>query len=168
MFMTRWSEASMKAVRGRGFGMRAAVSALVLTAPLAAWGHAAALGDCNQLVAAPVDATVKEEGGSRTCGVGLVIFGVGGSIWGEKCPKIQHKSPAHQVCKYIELPVPAVFHCQKQGELPVFTRENDCGGAVLPYIEVGIPTSCIHGPWIENGHLEDFETVTCPQQRDAS
>ncbi len=117
--------------------------------------------DCNSLIAINKQPTVVDEGGTRTCGVGLVIFGVGGSIWGEKCPKIQHKTPAHQVCEIVQLPIPDIFHCQKEQNLPVYTRENSCGGAVIPYIEVGVPTTCNYGEWKENGDVEDFETVPC-------
>lgn len=117
--------------------------------------------DCNNLIAVNQDPEIIDDGGDRTCGVGLVIFGFGGSIWGEKCPKVQHKIPAHQVCQSVELPIPDVFHCKKELNVPVYTRENDCGGAVIPYIEVGIPTSCIYGEWKENGDVEDFETLHC-------
>jgi hypothetical protein len=32
---------------------------------------------------------------------------------------------------------------------------------VIPYIEVGVPTTCNYGEWKENGDVEDFETVPC-------
>lgn len=130
----------------------------LVTCASPAWGQSA---DCNNLLAVNEGPEIIDDGGDRTCGVGLVIFGFGGSIWGEKCPKVQHKIPAHQVCQIVELPIPNVFHCQKEMNVPVYTRENDCGGAVIPYLEVGIPTNCVYGEWKENGSVEDFETKHC-------
>jgi hypothetical protein len=114
---------------------------------------------CPNEKASQVDAEVTESGGSETCGIGLVVFGIGGGIFGEECPGVRAYVPAHQVCSGEKSPGTM---CTKQGDLIVTAEKCGCGGLVLPIVEIGVPTSCECEP-LPTGTVEDFQTVPCPE-----
>ncbi|MEM7309804.1 MAG: hypothetical protein AAF682_24220 [Planctomycetota bacterium] len=95
---------------------------------------------------------------TATCGVGLVVFGFGGGIVGEPCPSTKVWVPAHQVC----LGKPSEgTRCVPDGTRSVTARDCDCGGLVIPGLEIGIPTDCQCGPPYVFGDVEDFKTELC-------
>ncbi len=115
---------------------------------------------CPDTQATEVPLTVTESGGTERCGVGLVIFGIGGGLFGGKCPKFETKVPAHQVC---EGEVGIGTRCVPEQDLPVHMRECGCGGLVVPGLEIGIPTNCLCDDWGATGagFVEDAETAPC-------
>lgn len=113
---------------------------------------------CPNKRATNVEAEVKERGRARTCGVGIKILGVGGSIIGSRCPRFEIKIPAHQTCKGD----PAEgMKCIPDGVLRIEIRECNCGGLIIPYLNTGLPTTCTCGDWGDGGQVETFRTVSC-------
>ncbi len=115
-------------------------------------------GTCPDQRASQVDGKITQAGQMKVCGIGLVIFGVGGAIVGEDCWQFELKTPAHQECLGEPLPD---YYCEKQGDLPVEMRTCKCGGLVIPGIQIGIPTECVCSEWSILGHVEDFQTAYC-------
>jgi len=113
---------------------------------------------CANVKATQVDAEFETSGVPKTCGLGIVIFGVGGSIVGEKCYPLETTVPAHQTCQG-----EANFgtYCAPDGRIQVDSRECRCGGLVLPFLNTGIPAKCICKDADTQGTVEDFETKEC-------
>jgi hypothetical protein len=114
---------------------------------------------CPNTKASQVDARTESLGDVDTCGFGFVIFGVGGGIFGDDCPEFRLFYPAHQVCRGEPA---AGMHCVPSGALAVQKEECECGGLVLPLIELGIPTECVctDDP-AGGGTVEDATTQAC-------
>lgn len=114
--------------------------------------------DCADVKASQVSAMVNYSGTPKTCGVGIVIFGVGGSIVGEKCYPLVTTTPAHQEC--MGEPNEGT-RCVLEGTLEVKAKQCECGGLVVPFIKIGIPAVCACTDTTGGGTVEDFETMTC-------
>jgi hypothetical protein len=127
----------------------------VLTEPASGQGHSTA---CPDVKATQVDAELQQSGSPKTCGIGLVIFGVGGGIVGEKCYPMQTTVPAHQECKGENNPG---TYCAPDGDMPVTSKMCHCGGLVVPIVQIGVPTTCVCGDSSNSGTVEDFKTQDC-------
>ncbi len=131
----------------------------VLTLVVLLFAYLPAKADtCPDQKASQVDGKFTQFGNKKVCGLGIVIFGVGGSIIGEDCWQVEMKTPAHQECLGEPLPD---HYCEKQGELQVEVRTCKCGGLVIPGIQVGFPTDCVCSDWTNFGSVEDFQTDYC-------
>lgn len=113
---------------------------------------------CTHTKASQVEARTADLGKKRTCGAGLYVFGVGGAILGEECPQTRVFYPAHQVCNGEHADN---VRCEPDGTLPVERKSCSCGGLVIPFINTGIPTSCVCSDATTGGTVEDFRTVSC-------
>jgi hypothetical protein len=120
-------------------------------------GFVSARPDCANTKASQVQGTTQDQGTVHTCGLGLVVFGVGGGIFGTDCPSTQVFTPAHQECS---LPNPGTV-CEPDDDMVVTKRECHCGGLILPIFEIGIPTECVCGPDVPFGTVEDAKTSRC-------
>ena len=116
--------------------------------------------ECPDQRASQVDAKVSYSGSAKTCGVGLVIFGVGGGIVGEKCYPLKITTPAHQECQ--GEPGEGT-RCVPDGELEVKAEKCHCGGLVVPILQIGVPTTCVCSDAGSAGTVEDSETVLCAE-----
>lgn len=134
------------------------VSLAVLFLLLAATPLRTAFAECPNTSASQVDVEFQAHGELKTCGLGFVIFGIGGAILGENCPEHETRVPAHQECRGAEN---AGTKCSKDTDLAVETRECACGGLVIPGIRIGIPTTCSCEGWYKSGTVEDFRTERC-------
>ncbi|MCK6447734.1 MAG: hypothetical protein L6Q99_15180 [Planctomycetes bacterium] len=118
---------------------------------------------CPDKKATQVDGSIVNSGDEDTCGVGLVIFGVGGGLFGEKCPDAKILTPAHQECLGDDN---EGTKCVADDDMIVERQSCACGGLVVPWIAVGIPTTCECDPPIAFGTVEDFKTMPCPEVQD--
>ncbi|MCC6408557.1 MAG: hypothetical protein IT453_15450 [Planctomycetes bacterium] len=132
------------------------VSALAALATLAVARQSSS--SCPDKKASQVPAEIKLSEATHTCGIGFVVFGVGGGIFGEECPETKITTPAHQTCQGEEN---AGTACVPEGDMAVTVRDCSCGGLVIPVIQVGIPTTCECDPPVNAGTVEDFKTVVC-------
>ncbi|MCC7012417.1 MAG: hypothetical protein IT454_07655 [Planctomycetes bacterium] len=136
---------------------------MVGCAALAVQGSSGDLGSatpsCPDTKASQVDARVETAGDIDTCGLGLVIFGVGGAIVGDDCPEVRLFYPSHQEC----LGEKGVGkRCVSGGDLTVRKEDCECGGMILPLIEIGIPTECeCKIDPAGGGTIEDSGTENC-------
>jgi hypothetical protein len=113
---------------------------------------------CPDQKAQEVPASKVSKGAVKTCGIGVVAFGLGGAIFGSECPEAKITYPAHQVCAGDAL---EGHKCVKEQDLKVKREECDCGGLVIPWIEIGIPAKCVCEEVEGGGHVEDFQTKEC-------
>ncbi|MBI5435073.1 MAG: hypothetical protein HZA52_19720 [Planctomycetes bacterium] len=113
---------------------------------------------CPDTKATQVPVEITTAGATHTCGLGFVVFGIGGAILGEECPESKITTPAHQTCGDEENPGTA---CVPEQDMVVTVRDCNCGGLVIPVIQVGIPTTCECDPPMNAGTVEDFKTVVC-------
>lgn len=113
---------------------------------------------CPNEQATSVSASFTVSPQFETCGIGVRIFGVGGSILGEKCHRWEAETPAHSVCSGAPL---ADHRCVPRALLDVRTRTCECGGLVLPFIETGFPVSCECSDWRVSGTVLDHTTIAC-------
>ncbi|WP_145183204.1 hypothetical protein [Planctomycetes bacterium Pla163] len=135
---------------------------VVLAAILAIGAGQAWAGDCPDEQATDVPGRVEASTRAERCGIGLKIFGIGGTIIGTRCPRHEIATPAHATCAGEKL---AGHRCVKKGLVPVSRRECSCKGLVIPLIDTGIPTSCRCGAWKRFGTVENFETLECDESR---
>lgn len=142
----RWAAAAGALLLGQALSFANALQGGDLGAP------------CPNQKATHVRVEIEERGRTRTCGVGIKILGIGGSIIGVKCPRFEVRTPAHQTCK--GEPVEGM-KCVPDGVLIVEVRECNCGGLMLPYIHTGLPTHCTCGDWRAAGQVETFRTASC-------
>lgn len=114
---------------------------------------------CPNQKASQVRSEVKNIGDAKTCGIGIVVFGIGGGIFGETCHPTKHTYPAHQVCngEYGDH-----MRCTLEQSLDIKEEKCKCGGLVLPILQTGIPTSCVCSDNGPRGSIEDFKTEACP------
>jgi len=131
---------------------------LLIAVILSTFNLASASAPCVDTAASQVEVSIIKHGDSERCGVGIVIFGVGGSLIGSKCSEHETRTPAHQAC---EGEVNAGTKCVPETSLAVETRDCKCGGLVIPWIEIGIPTTCVCGDWTNSGTVEDMKTALC-------
>jgi hypothetical protein len=113
---------------------------------------------CSHTKATQVDARVDDLGTKRTCGAGLYVFGFGGAILGEECPVTRVFYPAHQVCNGEHADN---VRCERDETIFAVKKSCSCGGLVIPFINTGIPTTCVCGDPTTGGSIEDFRTVNC-------
>jgi hypothetical protein len=132
--------------------------AMVLVCVGALFGGLASARDCPDQKATNVPPQVIESGDKETCGLGIQIFGIGGSIIGESCPKWLHLIPAHSDCLGDAL---VGYECRPVGTFAVQRQSCDCGGLVLPFIETGIPTSCECTDPVNAGGYITYGTFAC-------
>jgi hypothetical protein len=114
--------------------------------------------DCPDQKATNVPPEVIESADKKTCGLGIQIFGIGGSIIGESCPKWMHFIPAHSDCLGAAL---VGYECRPVGTFAVERQVCDCGGLVLPFIETGIPTTCECSDPVNAGSYITYGTYVC-------
>ncbi len=114
--------------------------------------------DCPNERCCNVRVRFEYSGEKRRCGLGIRIFGVGGSIMGEVCWDHETKIPAHQENHGV---YGAGSKCVKERDLTVQTRDCKCGGLMLPILETGFPFKCVCGEYKDSGTVEDFETLEC-------
>lgn len=113
---------------------------------------------CPNKMASDVAMEIQDRGGTRKCGLGIRILGIGGSIVGVDCPRVQVLVPAHQKCQGAD---GEGMKCVTDGTKPVERRECGCGGLMIPYIKTGLPFSCECGEWLNGGQVENFKTAMC-------
>lgn len=121
-------------------------------------GRTRADDGCSYLMPAWTQAQVKVDGGYERCGLGLQILGIGGAIWGEKCPRHEIAIPAHTHCVGSDT---AALDCVVNHWAPVQRRSCDCDGLVIPLLETGIPTKCVCTDWVEFGQVPVHVAVPC-------
>lgn len=129
------------------------------------WTNVTEAHECPDTKATQVDGFVVNSGDVDTCGIGLVVFGVGGGIFGESCPDYKILTPAHQECLG---DTNDGTKCVADDDMAVTRQSCSCGGLVLPWIAVGIPTTCECDSETSFGTVEDFKTVPCPLEQDPS
>ncbi len=127
---------------------------LVLAADLAA---ADSSSNCPDTRAGQVDARVEEAGGSRRCGFGFKLFGIGGGIFGPECPDFIITYPSHQECRGD--PNPRTY-CAPNGMIDVQVERCRCQQATVLGTGILIP-SCECEAADGGGHVEDAQTLTC-------
>lgn len=113
---------------------------------------------CPDRQATDIPASEVHSGGTKTCGIGFVAFGLGGGLFGEDCPKVKYLYPAHQKCQDGKL---EGHKCVSDGPVPVIRQECDCGGLVIPFLDVGVPAKCVCEETDGGGNIEDFKTEKC-------
>jgi len=122
------------------------------------FGGRATADDCPDQKATNIPPEVVESPDKKTCGLGIQIFGIGGSIIGESCPKWLQFVPAHSDCQGAEL----VGHeCRPLGTASVTMQRCKCGGLVLPFIETGIPSTCECSDPVAAGAYITYGTFPC-------
>jgi hypothetical protein len=114
---------------------------------------------CQNKMASQVQATSENLGSPKTCGIGVVVFGVGGGIVGEECFPLVVTTPAHQECKGRSN---EGTKCVPDADLIVEKAKCKCGGLVIPIFQIGVPTTCECGKPTAAGTIEDAKTVECP------
>jgi|GEM_PF-6111357 len=113
---------------------------------------------CSYRMPAWNQAQVRVDGGYERCGLGLQIFGIGGAILGEKCPRHEIAIPPHTYCVGSDT---AALDCVVDHWAVVQRRSCDCDGLVIPLIETGIPTKCVCSDWVEFGQVPVHVAVRC-------
>jgi hypothetical protein len=141
--------------------MRMLPSTLILLAlgTLGGLAHSApqATADCANTKASQVDARVVPGGSVRRCGIGIRIFGIGGGVFGPRCPEKKFTYPSHQECRGENA---LGSFCEPEGTLPVTVEECECGTATLLGTGLLIPIcDCDSGGTA--GHIEDARTSPC-------
>jgi hypothetical protein len=112
--------------------------------------------ECPDTRGTQVDARTTDSG-SRRCGFGFRIFGIGGGLFGPECPIRTVHYPSHQVCNGEES---RGTYCLPAGNLPVEVEECDCDSATVFGTGVLFPScTCTEG---NAGHVEDAQTYPCP------
>lgn len=113
---------------------------------------------CTYRTPQTVDGTVRTAGGFERCGLGLQVFGFGGAIWGEECPRHEIATPTHTKCVSSD---GAAVNCVQDGWLEVLRRSCECDGLVIPLIDTGIPTSCECSRWEPFGLVPKHVETPC-------
>lgn len=146
-------------VKRRGDAMKRELW-LAIVCSVVFFGGRAAANDCPDQKATNVPPEIIVSADKKTCGLGIQIFGVGGSIIGESCPAWMHLIPAYSDCLGDEL----VGHeCRPLGTVAVQVQRCDCGGLVLPFIETGIPTTCECTDPVSAGGYITYGTYACDE-----
>jgi len=141
--------------------MKLALSTLALATyalSLSAFAPARADSGCADTKATQVDVEITKSGDAHRCGIGIVVLGVGGGLFGPRCVEHETRTPAHQACMG---EANKGTKCVPETTLGVETRDCHCGGLVIPGIEIGIPTTCVCSDWFASGTVEDMKTVLC-------
>jgi hypothetical protein len=134
-------------------------AATLALAILGSRAHAApqVTADCPNTKASQVDARVENGGNVRRCGVGIRIFGIGGGIFGPRCPEMKFTYPSHQECNGDQAQGTL---CEPEGQIPVTFERCECSSATFLGTGLLIPScSCASGGTA--GHVEDARTVPC-------
>ena len=137
-------------------------AAALLLVSIAARGTALAQDGgrtCPDEKASQVPVEIVKGGDYERCGLGIVVFGIGGAILGSKCYEHEVRTPAHQECKGERA---VDMSCVKETDLIVECRYCHCGGLIIPGLEIGLPVSCVCTEWYAFGTVEDFQTKACP------
>jgi len=114
---------------------------------------------CPDVRATAIPARVDRSNDSRRCGFGIKIFGIGGSLFGPKCPDKKFIYPAHQQCEGAAHPG---TRCVPGSFLDVEVEDCDCSEATVFGTGLLIPgCTCIPGGVA--GHVQDAKTELCPE-----
>jgi hypothetical protein len=119
-------------------------------------GFTAQDAGCPNLKSSQIDGRI-DEGPTVTCGYGFRIFGLGGGIFGEKCPTFKISYPSHQECAG---EANQGTLCAPDGQLAV--RREDCECVEHTLLGTGILfPDCECGAAFDFGHIEDSATRPC-------
>ena len=116
-------------------------------------------GGCSNTCADDVrgGTVVSDPSPAPTCGLGLKIFGIGGSIFGKECPESSIRTPKYTLCGGTL----NGYRCIPDGSLEVSIRHCECRGLEIPFLETGIPLDCHCGDWQNFGSVPNFTHVLC-------
>lgn len=134
----------------------------ILTALFLGLAPTAALagGGCSNTCADDLHGgTVVSDPNPATCGLGLKVFGIGGSIFGKECPSYSIRTPKYALCGGTL----NGYRCVPDGTFPVFVQHCECRGLEIPFIETGIPIDCHCGDWEPFGSVPNFTHVLCEE-----
>ena len=113
---------------------------------------------CPDVRASQVDGKVQWVGEVVRCGIGFRIFGLGGGIFGPRCPEEKHHIPAHQVCQ--GEPNDGT-RCVPAGTLEIEKDECECSSATILGTGLLFPSCNCAESGLSAGTVEDFATERC-------
>jgi hypothetical protein len=131
----------------------AVLSCLAPLAPVQT-GH---VGECPDVRACDVQATITEEGHAVRCGIGIELFGLRLGLGGPECYPRRFRYPAHQEC-HGKLNIGT--YCAYEQNLPVVEERCECSSLALLGTGIALP-SCNCTTVGNAGTIEDFGTANC-------
>ena len=118
---------------------------------------AAAQDLCPDVRASQVDARETVSGDSPRCGIGIRIFGLGGGLFGPRCPETTFTYPSHQECLGESAPGNL---CLAGDSMTVLRRRCECSELTLLGTGFLSPV-CDCNEDNQGGEVQDASTQNC-------